>query len=400
MTAIQHFNYLLIGGGMASDQAAAGIRSVDAKGSIGILSADVDAPYARPALSKKLWVDDDFHDEDIDLQTAKKQQAQLFLKTIVTGIDPLAHQVKTANGQAFSYEKLLLATGAQARQLTGATSERVIALRSKADYLKIRAFSGQQQTVIVVGDGFIGSEIAAGLAQSNTQVIYVVAGQQVFERKLPTDLCQELEQKYRAAGVKFYYQKKAAGYQVEANRVELLLDDGTKLLGDGLVLGLGAEVNYQLAQQAGLLMDQNGVVVNQQLQTSATDVWAAGDIISYPDVILGQTKSEHVKHAIQSGYVAGQNMAGKVTDYTYTPYFYSWIFDISWEALGMLDTRLQMYQEKLTKGQLIYYFDDHQQLQGILSWNAAVDLDHLRNLFRQHPSLSTLKQVLPLKQIK
>lgn len=163
---------------------------------------------------------------------------------------------------------------------------------------------------------------------------------------------------------------------------------------------MGAEVNYQLAQQAGLLMDQNGVVVNQQLQTSATDVWAAGDIISYPDVILGQTKSEHVKHAIQSGYVAGQNMAGKVTDYTYTPYFYSWIFDISWEALGMLDTRLQMYQEKLTKGQLIYYFDDHQQLQGILSWNAAVDLDHLRNLFRQHPSLSTLQQVLPLKQIK
>ncbi|MFT8393305.1 MAG: FAD/NAD(P)-binding oxidoreductase [Liquorilactobacillus ghanensis] len=400
MTAIQHFKYLLVGGGMAADQAAAGIRAVDAQGSIGILSADVDGPYARPALSKKLWVDENFHDEDIDFKTAEKQQAQLFLRTVVTQIDPAAHQVKTSTGQAFSYDKLLLATGAKARTLAGTASQRVVALRSKADYLKIRAFSGQQQTVIVVGDGFIGSEIAAGLAQSNTQVIYVIAGSQLFERKLPTALCQELEQKYTAAGVKFYYQEKAATYQLKGEQVELTLEDGTRLLGDGLVLGLGAEIDYQLAKQAGLHLDKNGVVVDQYLQTSAADIWAAGDIISYPDVILGQTKSEHVKHAIQSGYVAGKNMAGQAAAYTYTPYFYSWVFDISWEALGTLDTSLQLYQEKLTSGQLVYYFDDQGQLQGILSWNAAVDLDHLRNLFRQHPDLKTLQQVLPLKPIK
>lgn len=397
----EHFKYLFVGGGMAADQAAAGIRSVDPTGTIGILSADVDEPYARPALSKKLWVDVAFHEADTDFKTAQKQNAKVYLQTVVVKIDRQNHQVTTADNQIFGYDKLLLATGVKANTLKNvAASDRIVALRSKNDYRKIRGFSGNGKHVLVVGNGYIGSEIAAGLIQSDTKVSYVLNSAHLFDKKFPAALSRELEEKYAAAGVEFYPNKKAVSAEVKADQVVLKLDDGTELTGNGLVLGLGSHADYSLAQAAGLKVDENGVVVNEKLQTSDPDIYAAGDIISYPDPILGRTKSEHVMHATKSGYVAGQNLAGKPTDYTYTPYFYSWVFDVSWEAFGKISSGLSMYQEKLSKkGSLTYYFDQAGELQGILKWNVKVNLNHLRNIFGQHPKLTDLQKVLPLKQV-
>jgi NAD(P)H-nitrite reductase large subunit len=397
----EHFKYLLVGGGMAADQAAAGIRSIDSTGTIGILSADVDEPYARPALSKKLWVDAAFHEADTDFKTAQKQNAKVYLKTVVVQLDPQNHQVTTAAKQVFSYDKLLLATGAKANTLKNVTTgDLIVALRSKNDYRKIRAFSGNGKHVLVVGNGYIGSEIAAGLIQSDTKVSYVLDSAHLFDKKLPTALSHELEEKYTAAGVEFYPNRKAVAAEVKNHQVVLQLDDGTELTGDGLVLGLGSRVDYSLAQVAGLKVTENGVVVSENLQTSDPDIYAAGDIISYPDPILGQTKSEHVMHATKSGYVAGQNLAGQPTAYTYTPYFYSWVFDVSWEAFGRISSDLSMYQEKLTKkGSLTYYFDQSGKLQGILKWNVKVNLNHLRNILSQHPQLPDLQKVLPLRQV-
>lgn len=400
-TQAKHFNYLLIGGGMAADQAAAGIRSIDQNGTIAILSADVDEPYARPALSKKLWVDETFQESDTDFKTAEKQNVEIHLQTTVTKIDPAAHQVETAVGTTYAYDKLLLATGVKANTLSNLpNSDLIVALRSKADYRKIRAFSGQQKQVLVVGNGYIGSEIAAGLIQSDTQVSYVIDTPHLFDKKFPANLSQQLEEKYQQAGVKFYPSKRATAVKISDHRVILTLDDGTELAGDGLVLGLGSHSDYRLAQTASLKLDKNGVIVNKYLQTSDPDIYAAGDLISYPDPILGQTKSEHVMHATKSGLAAGQNMAGQTTAYNYTPYFYSWVFDVSWEAIGTIRTDLTMYQEKLgVKGNLTYYFDQNDTLQGILKWNAKVNLNHLRNLLSQHPQLTELKKVLPLTQV-
>ncbi|WP_281164427.1 NAD(P)/FAD-dependent oxidoreductase [Liquorilactobacillus sicerae] len=397
----EHFNYLLIGGGMATDQAAAGIRSVDQSGTIAILSADVDEPYARPALSKKLWVDETFQESDTDFKTAEKQNVEIHLQTVVTKIDPAAHQVETAKGTTYAYDKLLLATGVRPKALPNLpASDLIVALRSKADYRKIRAFSGQQKQVIVVGNGYIGSEIAAGLIQAQTKVSYVIASQHLLDQKLPTKLSRELEERYIQAGVEFYRQKRAVGAQIKAQQVELTLDDGTVLSAAGLVLGLGSQPDYQLAQTAGVIIDEAGVVVDQHLQTSVKDIFAAGDLISYPDPILGQTKSEHVMHATKSGFAAGQNMAGQVTAYNYTPYFYSWVFDVTWEALGTIKTDLKMYQEKIgTRGSITYYFDQADTLQGILKWNVKINLNHLRNLLSRHPQLAELKKVLPLTQV-
>ncbi|WP_311407852.1 NAD(P)/FAD-dependent oxidoreductase [Liquorilactobacillus uvarum] len=397
----KHFNYLLIGGGMAADQAAAGIRSADSKGSLGIISADSDEPYARPALSKKLWVDPDFAEADTNFHTKEKNNATLFLKTQVISIDSAEHLVTTNKDTQFSYDKLLLATGSKPQTLAGPESDLVVALRSKADYRKIRAFSDNHKHVIVVGNGYIGNEIAAGLIQNKVQVSLIVSGERLYDKKFPTYLSKKYQQKYLDAGVKIYPKKRAEKYEIEDTQVKVFLNDGTVLKGDGLVLGLGAKIELDLAEKTQLKTDKLGVVVDKYLKTSAPDIWAAGDIISYPDVILGRQNAGHVNHAVKSGYIAGQNMAGKEISYNHTPYFYSWVFDISWEALGTVSSKLKMYAEKLqhSDGSIIYYFDDADILQGVLLWNARINLDHYRNILKKKPHLTELQQLLPLEKV-
>ena len=397
----KHFNYLLIGGGMAADQAAAGIRSADSKGSLGIISADSDEPYARPALSKKLWVDPDFAEADTNFHTKEKNNATLFLKTQVISIDSAEHLVTTNKDTQFSYDKLLLATGSKPQTLAGPESDLIVALRSKADYRKIRAFSDNHKHVIVVGNGYIGNEIAAGLIQNKVQVSLIVSGERLYDKKFPTYLSKKYQQKYLDAGVKIYPKKRAEKYEIEDTQVKVFLNDGTVLKGDGLVLGLGAKIELDLAEKTQLKTDKLGVVVDKYLKTSAPDIWAAGDIISYPDVILGRQNAGHVNHAVKSGYIAGQNMAGKEISYNHTPYFYSWVFDISWEALGTVSSNLKMYAEKLqhSDGSIIYYFDDADILQGVLLWNARINLDHYRNILKKKPHLTELQQLLPLEKV-
>lgn len=384
---------------MAADQAAAGIRSIDRKGSLGIISADSDEPYARPALSKKLWVDSDFTENDTNFHTKEKNNANLFLKTQVTNISPAQHLVTTTDGTKFSYDKLLLATGSKALTLNGPESDLVVALRSKADYRKIRSFSSPHKHVIVVGNGYIGNEIAAGLIQNDVQVSLVISGEQLYDKKFPANLSKQYQDKYLAAGVKIYSRKRAQKYEVEDNHVKLFLNDGSILEGDGLILGLGAQPNLALSKNAHLKSDNLGVVVDKYLKTSANDIWAAGDIICYPDVILGRQNAGHVNHAIKSGYIAGQNMAGKIIPYDHTPYFYSWVFDVSWEALGTVSSNLEMYEEKLkhSDGKVVYYFEEN-ILQGVLLWNAAINLDHFRNILKKKPHFADLNALLPLEK--
>ncbi|KRM91978.1 NAD(P)/FAD-dependent oxidoreductase [Liquorilactobacillus cacaonum] len=396
---MKKYNYLIIGGGMSADQAVAGIRSIDKKGSIAMISADVDEPYAKPALSKKLWVDSNFHDEDIDFHTAEKFDATIMLETTVTKIDIKNHIVETNTAEKIAYDKLLLATGSTARSLTGEKSDRVIALRTKQDYLKIRKFSGNNKHVIVVGNGYIGSEIAAGLIQSDTKVTFVITGKRIFDKKFPAFLSEKYEQRYLNAGMKIYHESKVTGYELIEKGVKVFLDNGDVLESDGLVLGIGADSNSSLASDAGIKVDEYGVVVDEHLQTSIPGIWAAGDIISYPDKILGQQSAGHVRHAIQSGLFVGKQLAGEVGTYDYTPVFYSWVFDINWEAVGKVDSKLKMYSEKLGDEKFVIYYFENDNLVGILSWSSEVNMDHFKEMLKKSPSINDLQKVLEIQKI-
>src|ERR1041385_4297216 len=160
------FKYLIIGGGMTADAAVQGIREVDRNGTIGLISAENDPPYDRPPLTKGLWKDKSI--DDI-WRNAAKEHAQLHLGRTVTSIDPARKQVTDDRGEIYSYEKLLLATGGTPRRLPFG-GDRVINYRTAADYRRVRELTTKHRRFVVLGGGFIGSELAASLAMNGMQV--------------------------------------------------------------------------------------------------------------------------------------------------------------------------------------------------------------------------------------
>lgn len=380
--SVKHFDYLMVGGGMAAAFAADGIREVDSDGTIGILSTDQDAPYTRPALTKKLWTDEKFTEDKVPLN-AEETGAELFLETEVTSIEKENKRVRTADGQTFSYNKLLIATGGEPQRIDGPEDARVLAFRSFDDYHTLRRLSGSGTHVIVVGGSYIGTELAANLALNDTQVTFIYPQDKLSDTRFPDELAAEYEQPYRDHGVKLMNNTRASSYSKDGDQFIVSLENGETVTGDAIVLGIGVKPRLELAKEAGLEVE-DGVVTDEFFRTSDPDIYAAGDIVSYPDPILGRHRIEHVDHARKSGTTVGKNMAGAQEPYDYTPYFYSQVFDISWKAIGTLDPELDYYIDEVDGGKVVYYLEDNKPV-GILTWNVEPDLDEVRNVLSNPP---------------
>lgn len=394
--ANQPYDYVIIGGGMAADYAAKGIREQDKMGTIKILSADVDAPYTRPALTKKLWTDDDFTEDQVSL-TTEETGAEIELETVVTAINRDMHTVQLEDGTIIGYTKLLLATGSEPAKIDGPEDERAIFFRNWTDYRKLRKFSGNNRHILVIGGGYIGAELAAGLVQNQTNVTLIYPDKILGSKQFPEEIAKEYEAAFQKAGVTLVNGKRASSYRKEDDKLVLTLDDGTELEGDAIVSGLGVSPRVSLAKESGLKVE-DGVVVDEYLRTEDADIYAAGDIAAYPDAILGRTQIGHVDHARHSGKAVGKVMAGANEPYTHTPYFYSVVFDISWKAIGTLDPQLDTLIDPVGNGKVVYYFKDAKPA-GVLLWNVEADLDAVRKILSDPPSdLVALKGAIQEKE--
>lgn len=384
----QYFDYVIVGGGIAAGNAVAGIREVDKAGTIGVISADSDRPYERPALSKKLWTDDSFTTDQIFYNVREEHQATLMLETEVTSIDKEAHTVTTHTGDVVKYKKLLLVTGGKPQVIDGPEDDKVFAFRSFEDYTNLRSLSGKNQHVAVVGGSYIGTELAANLALNNTKVTLIYPQTILGDNRFPEEIAKEYELTYVDHGIEMISKTRAEKYTKEGDTFVLHLNDGTTVEADSIVLGLGVTPVLDLAKEAGLDVD-DGVIVDEYLRTSDPDIYSAGDIASYPDPILGRQRIEHVDHARNSGTAVGKIMAGINEPYKHTPYFYSMIFDISWKAIGTLDLSLDLLIDEVDGGKVVYYLKDDKPV-GILTWNVEPDLDKVRELIDNPPASSEL----------
>lgn len=382
------FDYVLVGGGMASGYAATGIREEDQTGTIAILSSDKDIPYERPALTKKLWTDDEFSEDEIPITTEEESGFVIQYETVVTAIDKANHTVTTKDGTTVGYKKLLLATGGEPLELDGPEDEHVVAFRSWDDYRTVRRFAENEQDkdIIIVGGSYIGTELAANLTGRGHTVHFVYPEEILGSNRFPEEIANEFEQAYREAGVDMKPGTRADSYTIKDGRKVVQLNDGSSLEADLLILGIGVEPRLELAEEAGLEVDE-GVVVDEYFRTSDPDIYAAGDIAYYPDPILGKHRIEHVDHARQSGSTVGKIMAGADQPYHYTPYFYSNVFDISWKAIGTLDPELDILIDPVDDGKVVYYLENDKPV-GILTWNVEPDLDDVRELLKNPPSTS------------
>ena len=375
-------DYLIVGTGMAADAAAKAIHAADAAASIGMVGDEVSPPYQRPPLSKALWKGDT-SPADIDLATAASG-ASLYLGRRVTGLDRAARLALDDHGDIYRYRRLLLATGATPRRLAFAAGERVIHFRTLADYQALRRYAVAGAQIAVIGGGFIGSELAASLCGLGCKVTMIFPGALIGAGRYPDALAAFLNGYYQDHGVTLRTGVTVVGGKARADGVELTLSDGATLQVAAVVAGLGVTPNTALAAQAGLQVD-NGIVVDTRLRSSDPDIWAAGDVASFPSSALDRRmRVEHEDAAVSMGRLAGGNMAGAEAEYTAQPFFYSDLFDLGYEAVGLLDTRLQVvedWREPYREG-VVYYLDAG-RVRGVLLWNVWDQVDAARKLLAE-----------------
>jgi NADPH-dependent 2,4-dienoyl-CoA reductase/sulfur reductase-like enzyme len=237
-----------------------------------------------------------------------------------------------ADGGTISYDRLLLATGAEPVQLTlpGAAPSDVYTLRSLADCRRIIARAQAATKVLVVGASFIGLEVAASLRARGLEVHVVAPEMRPMEKVLGPQLGDVIRALHEEKGVQFHLGNTVGAFEAG----QAILKDGTRLEADFAVIGVGVRPRTQLAEAAGLALDR-GVVVNSCLQTSAPDVYAAGDIARWPDRHSGSSiRVEHWVVATRQGQTAARNMLGLREEFTSVPFFWSQHYDIAINYVG------------------------------------------------------------------
>ena len=366
--------YLIVGAGMTGDMAAKGIREHDSDGSITLIGSDPNPPYKRPLLTKGLW--QGAPEEKLWREPA--EGAELVTGRRIVSLDLAAHTAADDAGEEYSWEKLLLATGARPRQIPGA--EGVIWYRTLDDYRRLRETAAEGAHVVVIGGGFIGSEIAAGLVGNGARVTMLFPEPGIGFRLFPEGLSTWVADYYREKGVEVLAGEMVAS--ASGDRVET--QSGRTLEADAVVAGLGVIPDTELAEAAGLEVE-DGIVVDEYGRVPGhDDVFAAGDVARFPVRALGTSmRIEHEDHANTHGRVVGANMAGAETPYDHLPFFYSDLFDLGYEAVGLVDSRLEAreeWQEPYRKG-VVTYLDDGRP-RGVLLWNVWDKVDDARDLIR------------------
>ncbi len=391
-----HYRYLIIGGGMTADAAIAGVRQSDLSTTIGLIGMDPHPPYDRPPLSKALWKGTPL--ESIWRKT-DHHGVDFHLGRTVRAIDPSEKCVTDDRGAIFTYEKLLLATGGVPRRL-GFGGDQIIYYRTLDDYERLRALTRQGERFLVIGGGFIGSEIAAALAMNNKRVVMVYRDRWVGGRVFPEDLARFVTDFYRRKEVEVIAGDTAVGLTPQGSRYVVRTQEKREFTVDGVVAGLGIQPATELAEAAGLHID-NGIVVDQLLKTSHPDIFAAGDVAAFQNPALGaRIRVEHEDNANTMGWAAGQAMAGQGGPYTHLPFFYSDLFELGYEAVGDLDARLETvpdWKEPYQEG--VIYYMKRGRVRGVLLWNTWGQVDAARRLIADPGPFraSDLKGRLPAK---
>ena len=374
---MKHYKYLIIGGGLAGDGATRGIRELDADGSIGLISMEPDPPYMRPNLSKGLWKGRPI--EKIWRKT--EERAELILGRKVTALDPQKKSVQDDKGAEYTYDKLLLATGGTPIHLPFGAGD-IMYYRSFRHYQQLRALADSQNHFVVIGGGFIGSEIAAALTMVGKKVTMIFLEDAIGGLVFPTDLAHFLNDYYQQKGVEIITNDSVASVQREGERLIVRTGSGRAIETDGVVAGIGIRPNVELAQTSGLKVE-NGIVVNERLETSHADIYAAGDAVNFFHAALGKrVRVEHEDNAVFMGKLAGQNMAGASETYTRTPMFYSDLFELGYEAVGETSSKMEMvsdWHEKPFKQGVVYYLEDG-RVRGVVLWNVWKQVDNARAL--------------------
>jgi len=332
------YSYVILGGGMVAGYAAKELveRGIG-RAELAIISSDVVPPYERPPLSKGFLSGTEAEESVyINLrQFYNDHGIELSLTTVVTGIDRQRKRLRTPTGGEIGFEKLLIATGAQVRtlDLPGAGLPGIYYLRSLEDAKQIKLASRAAQNAVVIGAGFIGMEVASVLAQQGLHTTMAFPGDRVWHRFFTPPMSAFFQQYYEQRGVSFASGESVTSFEGDGRLTGVGFKSGKQLPADLVVAGVG--VKPATAVLDGVVSLSNGVVVNEFLETNVAGIYAAGDVANYRDVLFGkQRRVEHWDNAVEQGKHVARVMLGEREPFVHVPYFFSDVFDLSYEVWG------------------------------------------------------------------
>ncbi|HEY7858259.1 MAG TPA: FAD-dependent oxidoreductase [Candidatus Nanopelagicales bacterium] len=323
-----------VGAGQASAVAARTLRRRGFDGRIVLVGEEAHRPYQRPPLSKEYLRGGE--DDDLYLlpeQWCAAKDVEVVLGTRVTRLVPTSRTVELADGRELTADAVLLATGGRARRLPGATGDRVCYLRTLDDAERISALIRPGGQVVVIGGGFIGSEVAASARARGADVTMIEMLDVPLLRVLGVELGAVCAEIHRRGGVDMRLGQSVESVTQRGERVEVRTGAGDVIEGDLVVVGVGIEPNVELAEQAGLTVG-NGIVVDEHLRTSIPGIYAAGDVANVRHPLFGSLRVEHFDNASKQGAVAANNIMGRETVFDDPYWFWSDQYDLNLQYTG------------------------------------------------------------------
>ncbi len=353
-------DFVIVGAGECGARAAFALREKGFDGTITLIGSEAHLPYERPPLSKEALGAGAGPKLVADAERYAAAGIAVLPGRTVLAIDRVGRRVLLGDGAALPYDKLLLATGARPRTLPGTVfGGRIAALRSHDDAQRIRAHLVEGSHIAILGGGFIGLELAASARKLGASVTLVEGLPRVLSRGVPAEIAAIVASRHAEEGVEVLCGAKVAGIEERPGEVRLTLEDGRVVAASLLVVGIGAVPNTELAEAAGLAID-NGIAVDGLLRSSDPDVFAAGDCISYPLPLYGdrRVRLESWRNAQEQGQLAAANMLGGEEAHCAVPWFWSDQYDMTLQIAGLADGAAATVRRDLGEGAFILFHLD------------------------------------------
>ena len=338
---------VIVGAGETGTRAAFALREQGYDGPVTLIGAEPVLPYERPPLSKRALTGAEWQLPTIT-DDARLAAADIrFLPGVtVETIDRAARFIQTSAGESIAYDRLLLATGAFARRLTGPAIDAAAIdyLRTGEDSRRLRGKMTAGAAIAIIGGGFIGLELAAAAIQRGAAVTVIEAAERVLKRGVPAEVAAAIVARHAAAGVHFHVGRQVRAVTARAGGASITLDDGpaiatdTDIAADAVIAGIGAIPDTRLAAAAGLDID-NGITVDACLRTGDPHIFAAGDCCSVPHPLYGGRliRLEAWRNAQDQGNLAARNMLGAEEGHSAVPWFWSDQYDLTLQIAGLVD---------------------------------------------------------------
>src|SRR3954466_9210457 len=386
-------DYLLIGG-FACGYAAAELRKRGADGDILLVGREPEPPYERPPLSKE-YLRGEAKREDAHVNPAswyEENGVELRSGTNVMALDTEARTAKLQGGDEVSFEKALIATGANVNilRVEGAENEGIHYLRAYGNSDAIRADAEAADHVVLIGGSYIGAEVAASLTAKGTRCTIVTMEEIALSRTFGDEAGRWFHQLLESKGVTIHGGEELEAYEGDGRVKGVLTKSGMAIECDAVIVGAGVRPDAMLAQRAGLEVD-DGIVCDSKLQTSAAGIYAAGDCCSYDSVIHGRRlRVEHWDVAMQQGAHAARNMLGADEDYRVVPYFFSDLAD--WASLEYVGPAYEWDREvwrgDREGGEFSVWYLQGDRVAGCLSVGRSEELAQARQMIAEGTPLS------------